>query len=57
MEQDLSNIPLTFLAGIYGMNFIYMPELRWRYSYVVFWIISISLSVGMIRFFKNKKWF
>lgn len=49
-------IPLTFLAGIYGMNFKYIPELNWKYSYPVFWIISIITTIVMIRFFKKKKW-
>ncbi|MBU3949064.1 MAG: magnesium/cobalt transporter CorA [Proteobacteria bacterium] len=49
-------IPLTFLAGIYGMNFEFMPELKWRFSYPVWWFITISLVVGMIIYFKRKKW-
>ncbi len=50
-------IPLSFLAGVYGMNFKYIPELNWRYSYHTFWIISISLTVFMLRYFKKKDWF
>lgn len=49
--------PLTFIAGIYGMNFEYMPELTWRYSYLVVWIVMIAITVGMITFFKRKNWF
>ena len=49
-------IPLTFIAGIYGMNFKYMPELYWKYSYLGFWIISIAIIVYMIRFFKKRDW-
>lgn len=49
-------IPLTFLAGIYGMNFKYIPELEWNYGYGVFWFLSIIIAVLMLRFFKNKKW-
>lgn len=49
--------PLTFIAGIYGMNFEYMPELSWRYSYLVVWIVMIAITVGMIMFFKRKNWF
>lgn len=49
-------IPLSFLAGVYGMNFKYFPELNWKYSYPVFWIISIGLTIIMIRFFKKKDW-
>lgn len=49
-------IPLTFIAGIYGMNFKYMPELYWKYSYLTFWIVSIMIIIYMIRFFKKKGW-
>lgn len=50
-------IPLTFLAGVYGMNFKYFPELNWKYSYLGFWIISFILIGFMIRFFRKKGWF
>ncbi|HBS85074.1 MAG: magnesium and cobalt transport protein CorA [Bacteroidetes bacterium GWF2_38_335] len=49
-------IPLTFIVGVYGMNFIYFPELGWEYSYPVLWGIMISISVGMMLYFKKKKW-
>jgi len=49
-------IPLTFLAGVYGMNFKYLPELEWKYSYFAFWGIVICAIVAMIFFFKRKKW-
>ncbi len=49
-------IPLTFIAGIYGMNFTYMPELDMRYGYLFFWIIIIILIVSLLLFFKKKKW-
>jgi len=49
-------IPLTFIAGIYGMNFEYMPELGWRWSYPVLWSILIMVGVVMVMFFKKKKW-
>lgn len=49
-------IPLTFIAGIYGMNFEYMPELKWRYSYPELWMVFIAITVGLIYFFKKKKW-
>ncbi|MDT0685670.1 magnesium/cobalt transporter CorA [Autumnicola psychrophila] len=49
-------IPLTFIAGIYGMNFEYMPELQWKYSYFVLWGIMLLLFIGMIFYFKRKKW-
>ncbi len=49
-------IPLTFLAGIYGMNFKYMPELEWRWGY--FWLLGIMLLavIGMLLYFKKKDW-
>ena len=49
-------IPLTFFAGVYGMNFHYMPELEWRFSYPVFWLAAIFLLVLMLILFKRKKW-
>ena len=49
-------IPLTFIAGIYGMNFEYMPELKWRWAYPTLWVIFISIGVGLLVFFKKKKW-
>ncbi len=50
-------IPLTFLCGVYGMNFKYMPELETRYGYFVLWGIFISIALGMVMFFRRKKWF
>ena len=49
-------MPLTFLAGIYGMNFKYMPELEWRWGYPVIWLIMIGIGVFMLAYFKKKKW-
>ncbi|WP_338359783.1 CorA family divalent cation transporter, partial [Yeosuana marina] len=50
-------IPLTFLAGIYGMNFANMPELHYQYSYFILWGVMIVLFLGMLYYFKKKKWF
>jgi len=50
-------IPLTFIAGVYGMNFEVMPELGWRYSYLVIWIVFILTTVAMLFYFKKKRWF
>lgn len=50
-------IPLTFIAGIYGMNFEFMPELTWKYSYFVLWGIMLLIFLLMIYYFKRKKWF
>ncbi|MBK5277603.1 MAG: hypothetical protein JJE09_01950, partial [Bacteroidia bacterium] len=49
-------IPLTFIAGIYGMNFEYMPELKWEYGYFGVWGVMVTIFVGMIFYFKSNKW-
>jgi len=49
-------IPLTFVAGVYGTNFEYLPELKYRYSYFIFWGVLILIAAVMLKFFKNKKW-
>lgn len=49
-------IPLTFIAGIYGMNFEYMPELSYRYGYYTIWGVMILIFLGMLFYFKRKKW-
>jgi magnesium transporter len=49
-------IPLTFVAGVYGMNFAYMPELTQRWAYPAIWCVFILLTIGMIFFFKRRGW-
>ena len=49
-------IPLTFVAGIYGMNFENMPELKWRYGYFGVWIIMLIITGCMLFYFRRKKW-
>ena len=49
-------IPLTFIAGIYGTNFEYLPELHFKYSYFVFWGVIIAVAISMLLFFKRKDW-
>ena len=49
-------IPLTFIAGIYGMNFDNIPELHYKHSYFILWIVMILLFIGMLFYFKRKKW-
>jgi magnesium transporter len=50
-------IPLTFIVGIYGMNFDVMPELRYKYGYFMVWGIMIAAIILMVIYFKRKKWF
>jgi magnesium transporter len=49
-------IPLTFLAGIYGMNFDFMPELKWRFGYFFIWGVILVIALAMVIFFRRKKW-
>lgn len=49
-------IPLTFIAGIYGMNFEFMPELKWHWAYFAVWGVILFIAVLMVLFFKKKKW-
>jgi magnesium transporter len=49
-------IPLTFIAGVYGMNFEYMPELKWRWGYPAIWVIIISVAILMLNYFRKNKW-
>lgn len=50
-------IPLTFIAGIYGMNFEHMPELKWRWAYPTLWVVFIVITLSLLRFFKRRDWF
>ncbi|MCY7408630.1 MAG: magnesium/cobalt transporter CorA [Chitinophagales bacterium] len=50
-------IPLTFIVGVYGMNFKFMPELGWKEGYYLIWGIMIVIAMSMIIYFKRKKWF
>lgn len=50
-------IPLTFLAGVYGMNFTHMPELEWEYAYFTVWAVFLLIFVGMVFYFRKMKWF
>ena len=49
-------MPMTFLAGVYGMNFKYLPELGWHWGYPFFWTITISIATIMLILFKRKNW-
>jgi magnesium transporter len=48
---------MTFIAGIYGMNFKNMPELQWDFGYYYALILMLGVLVAMLLFFKRKKWF
>jgi magnesium transporter len=50
-------IPLTFVAGVYGMNFKFMPELEWKWGYFITWIIMLSIAFSLIYFFWRRGWF
>jgi magnesium transporter len=49
-------IPLTFLAGVYGMNFRYIPELDLHWAYPAFWLICALLITFMLLFFRRRNW-
>lgn len=49
-------IPLTYVAGIYGMNFEHMPELQWRWSYPLLWLLMLAIAGAMVVYFRRKKW-
>lgn len=49
-------IPLSFVVGLYGMNFKYMPELNWKWGYPMVWGVILSTVIGMMSYFRRKKW-
>jgi magnesium transporter len=49
-------IPLSFLVGVYGMNFHNMPELRWQYGYFILWGVMILIAIGLLLIFRRKRW-
>jgi magnesium transporter len=49
-------IPLTFVVGVYGMNFDYMPELRWKWGYPAVWIVMIAIAATLIAWFRKQGW-
>jgi len=49
-------IPMTFIAGVYGMNFQYMPELNWMHGYKMALALMLIVPVCMIIYYKKKKW-
>ncbi len=49
-------MPPTFLVGLYGMNFRYMPEYSWKYGYIFFWVLVVIITIALLFFFKKRKW-
>lgn len=49
-------IPLSFFAGVYGMNFDFMPELHWRWAYPLLWLVFIATAATLLRFFRKWRW-
>lgn len=49
-------IPLTFVVGVYGMNFEYMPELEWRFGYFAVWLVMGAMVLGMLAYFRRRGW-
>ena len=49
-------LPLSFLAGVYGMNFDVLPELKWRYAYLGFWLVAVVFVAAFVLFVRKKKW-
>ena len=50
-------IPITFIVGVYGTNFDNFPEIHWKHGYFIMWAIMLLTTLGMLWFFKRKKWF
>jgi Mg2+ and Co2+ transporter CorA len=49
-------VPAQFLTGVYGMNFDFMPELSWKYSYLLFWLLILAIGLCTYFYFKRKRW-
>ncbi len=49
-------IPVTFIVGVYGMNFDYMPELRSPYGYAATWLVMLTIMISLLYYFRRKKW-
>jgi magnesium transporter len=49
-------LPLTFIVGVYGMNFDYLPELHWRYGYFAVWGVMIAVTAGLLLYFRRRGW-
>lgn len=49
-------IPLTFIVGIYGMNFEFMPELKWHWGYFIILLVMLLVVISLVRYFRKKRW-
>src|SRR5262249_23150243 len=49
-------MPLTFIVGVYGMNFEFMPETKWRWGYPIVWLVMLAVTVALLVFFRRKGW-
>ncbi len=49
-------MPITFVAGVYGMNFVHMPELGWRWGYLAVWALMVGLFLGTVAWFRRRRW-
>jgi magnesium transporter len=49
-------MPLTFIVGVYGMNFRYLPELEYHWSYPALWALMIGISITMLLYFRRRRW-
>jgi magnesium transporter len=49
-------LPLTFLVGVYGMNFEFMPELKWKFGYAMVWGVNLIVAWLIYRWLKKQKW-
>jgi len=49
-------MPLTFIVGIYGMNFEHMPELKWEWGYPAVWGLMVAVAAGMLLLFRKLRW-
>ncbi|MDO9100167.1 MAG: magnesium/cobalt transporter CorA [Caldisericota bacterium] len=50
-------VPLTFVVGLYGMNFKYFPEIGWRFGYLFVWVIIVAIVAVLLRYFRTRHWF
>ena len=49
-------LPLTFLCGVYGMNFEHLPEFKWQFGYLYFWIVALTIASTLVGLMKIKRW-